>query len=115
MTRRVSVDPAVADLLSGLTHKHEMQKKPLAERRRAAKERVKAARRNRVMLDLPDDVESQLVELSTQLECPISQAAAALLIISLRQGIDLTPYRLPSRSPRFTYVLDLAEIAKSIR
>ena len=120
--RRPSIDPAVADLLSGMESRQAERKLPRKEQERKAKERVRIKRRNRVMLDLPPDLEKRIVDLAASLECPISQAAAALLVIGINalnatsaDGFDLTDYRKPSKSPRYSYILDIQEIEINTR
>jgi len=114
--RQDPIDPAVADLLAGAQHRQAQRSRPVAERKRAAKEKAKAAKRNRVMLDLPVEIQEEITAMAFDLECPISQVAAALLIIGLAENIDnLRPFRKVSKSPRYTYNLDLSEISKSYR
>jgi hypothetical protein len=104
-----SYDPAVASLLGAGARKAQRQAQPLADRRRQAKERQKAAARNRVTLDLPPELEIMIKRLADDNGCPISQVAVILLAAGLDQidagQLDLLRFRKPSRSPRYTWQL----------
>lgn len=114
LQRNNPIDPAVADLLANYDRKQAERSKPVAERKRQAKEREKAAARNRVMLDLPVELVQRMVTIADRLQVPTSQVAAALISKGLFEHgldrLDLTVYLRPSKSPRFSKVLDVAEI-----
>ena len=111
--RRSAIDPAVAELLGTMERKASERSLPREDRRRKKKEREKARARNRVMLDLPQEIEARLKDLAIKHECPISQIAALLIwqgVKDLENGL-LNPsvYKKASRSPRYTWNLVFIE------
>jgi F0F1-type ATP synthase membrane subunit b/b' len=112
--RQDAIDPAVADLLGSLERKQTERSKPLAERKRRAKEREKAAARNRVMLDLPTELVERMVTIADRLQVPTSHIAAALIAHGLadygQERLNLSPYIVLSNSPRFPRLLNVAEM-----
>jgi hypothetical protein len=111
--RRSAIDPAVAELLGAMDQKASERSLPREDRRRKKKEREKAKARNRVMLDLPQEIEARIKDLAEKHECPISQIAALLIwqgLKDLDSGL-LNPgvYKKPSRSPRYTWNLVFIE------
>ena len=82
--RRSAIDPAVAELLETMEQKASERSLPQDDRRRKVKEREKARARNRVMLDLPQEVEKRIKALAVKHECPISQIAALLIWQGIR-------------------------------
>ncbi|MCW4004961.1 MAG: hypothetical protein NWE95_13740 [Candidatus Bathyarchaeota archaeon] len=117
--RQPAIDPAVSALIDSMEKSRAERAHPMADRKRQRKEREKNAKRNRVMLDLPPELEARLVALAHKIECPISQAAAYLLAIGLSEldagRVDLRANRKPSKSPKFAWNLDLAEILEKLR
>jgi hypothetical protein len=111
--RRSAIDPAVAELLGDMEQKASERTLPRDDRQRRIKEREKARARNRVMLDLPQEIEKRIKALAAKHGCPISQIAALLIwqgIKDLDSGL-LNPgvYKKPSRSPRYTWNLVFPE------
>lgn len=111
--RRSAIDPAVAELLGTMERKASERSLSLDDRRRKKKEREKAKARNRVMLDLPQEIEVRIKDLAEKHECPISQIGALLIwqgLKDLDSGL-LNPgvYKKSSRSPRYTWNLVLSE------
>jgi hypothetical protein len=111
--RRSAIDPAVAELLGTMDQKASERSLQRDDRRRKIKEREKARARNRVMLDLPLEIEKRIKALAEKHECPISQIAALLIwqgLQDLENGL-LNPsvYKKPSRSPRYTWNLVFIE------
>jgi hypothetical protein len=111
--RRSAIDPAVAELLETMEQKASERSLPQDDRRRKVKEREKARARNRVMLDLPQEIEVRIKALAAKHECPISQIASLLIwqgLKDLDSGL-LNPgvYKRPSRSPRYTWNLVFPE------
>ena len=111
--RRSAIDPAVAELLGTMEQKASERSLPREDRRRKIKEREKARARNRVMLDLPLEIEKRIKALAAKYECPISQIAALLIwqgLKDLDSGL-LNPgvYKKLSRSPRYTWNLVFSE------
>ena len=107
--RRSAIDPAVAELLGTMEQKANERSLPRDDRRRKIKEREKARARNRVMLDLPQEIEARIKALAEKHECPISQIAALLIWQGLKDldtGL-LNPgvYKKSSKSPRYTWNL----------
>jgi hypothetical protein len=111
--RRSAIDPAVADLLGSMDQKENERSLPRDDRLRKVKEREKARARNRVMLDLPLEIEKRIKALAVKHECTISQITALLIwqgVKDLENGV-LNPsvYKKPSRSPRYTWNLVFME------
>ena len=107
--RRDVIDPVVADLLGHMDRRAEERTLSVADRKRKAKERAKAQARNRVMLDLPPEIEARIKAIATDESCPASQVAALLIwqgLNDLDNGIlDLDQYKRTSRSPRYNWNL----------
>jgi hypothetical protein len=107
--RRSAIDPAVAELLGTMEQKASERSLTLEDRRRMKREREKTKARNRVMLDLSQEIEAQIKDLAEKHECPISQIAALLLwqgLQDLENGLlNPSAYKKPSRSPRYTWNL----------
>ena len=111
--RRSAIDPAVAELLETMDQKASERSLPRDDRIRKVREREKARARNRVMLDLPQEIEKRIKTLAAKHECTISQIAALLIwqgIKDLENGL-LNPsvYKKPSRSPRYSWNLVFLE------
>lgn len=119
MKRQDPIDPTVASLLTDLNRKQAERETPVKERQKKIKAREKAAARNRVMLDLPVDIKAKVDDIAKQIGCPMSQVATVLLAIGLEHFehpvIDIGSYRVPSKSPRYEWNLDIPEIMKYIR
>ena len=115
--RRSAIDPAVAELLGTMEQKAIERSSSLDDRRRRKKEREKARARNRVMLDLPQEIEERIKSLAVKHECPISQIAALLIWQGLKdlESGRLNPgvYKKPSRSPRYMWNLVISEEFRS--
>ena len=111
--RHSAIDPAVAELLGTMEQKARDRSLPRDDRLRKVKEREKARARNRVMLDLPQEIEKQIKSLAVKHECPISQIAALLIwqgVQDLENGLlNPSEYKKPSRSPRYTWNLVFME------
>ena len=103
-TRRAAIDPAVAEILSDMDDKQ-------VERALPARERAKSKARSRVMLDLPPALIARIKALASepQNRIPESQIAALLIwqgLLDLDAGLlALSPYKRPSRSPRYDWNL----------
>lgn len=110
--RRPAIDPAVAALLSNGERRQQQARQPLKAKQQAAKAAAKQAARNRVMLDLPPEIIDRIGALAHDLEIPVSQAAAGLILLGWADRRRLADYLLPSKSPRFTNTLALGEIDK---
>jgi hypothetical protein len=111
--RRSAIDPTVAELLGTMESKADERSLSVGDRRRRKKEREKARARNRVMLDLPQEIEERIKALAVKHECPISQIAALLIwqgLQDLENGLlNPSAYKKPSRSPRYMWNLDFME------
>lgn len=111
LERRQILDPAVADLLSGLEQKQAETKLPRREREKKARERAKiqARREQRATYDLPPHVRQRVKDLAESEGVPASQLVTLALIRFLNdfvdQKIDLSLYKQPSRSPRYDWNL----------
>jgi hypothetical protein len=111
LERRQILDPAVADLLSGLEQKQAETKLPRREREKKARERAKiqARREQRATYDLPPRIRQRVKDLAESEGVPASQLVTLALIRFLNdfvnQKIDLSLYKQPSRSPRYDWNL----------
>lgn len=110
--KRLNVlDPAVADLLAGMEEKQAEARLPKREREKIARERAKmrARKDHRVTYDLPPDLKKQISELAEKMGVAASQIVTYALIQFLQSyqqdEIDLSKYRVPSRSPRYEWKL----------
>jgi hypothetical protein len=64
-----AIDPAVADLLGSMDQKESERSLPRDDHLRKVKEREKARARNRVMLDLPLEIEKRIKAMALKHEC----------------------------------------------
>ena len=110
-TRRTTLDPAVADLLSGMQQRQAESQLPRKERERLLRERAKiqARRDQRATFDLPPSLREEIMQLSEELRIPASQLVTLALARFLKEYhndvIDLGVYKQPSRSPRYDWNL----------
>ena len=109
--RRNTLDPSVADLLSGMQQRQAESQLPRKERERLGRERAKiqARREQRATYDLPPTLREEIREISEDLRIPASQLvtlALARFLKEYREGsVDLGKYKQPSRSPRYDWNL----------
>jgi hypothetical protein len=109
--RRTTLDPAVADLLSGMQQRQAESQLPRKERERLGKERAKiqSRRDQRATYDLPPVLREDIRVLSEDLRIPASQLVTLALARFLNEynngSIDLGKYKQPSRSPRYDWNL----------
>lgn len=109
--RRSILDPAVADLLSGMHQRQAENQLPRKERERLGKERAKiqSRRDQRATYDLPPVLRESIRVLSEELRIPASQLVTLALARFLNEydngEIDLAKYKQPSRSPRYDWNL----------
>jgi hypothetical protein len=112
LKRQQAVDPAVADLLSDMDRKKRLTGLSKAMQKKARKD----AARHKVGLDLPLSVHESLRQIAEHEHISVSSLAALFAIrgIAEYQGgeLDLSPFKRLSRSARFEYVLDIAEMLK---
>lgn len=115
LERRPILDPAVADLLSGLEQKQAETKLPRREREKKVRERAKiqARREQRVTYDLPPHIRQSVKKLAEKEGVPASQLVTLALLRLLQelaqQQVDLSQYKQPSRSPRYDWNLVLPD------
>ena len=113
--RRTTLDPAVADLLSGMQQRQTESQLPRKERERLNKERAKIQSRRdmRATYDLPPNLRESFRVLSEDLRIPASQLvtlALARFLSDYQEGsIDLGKYKQPSHSPRYDWNLIFPE------
>lgn len=101
--RRPVLDPAVADLMSGMERKQEA--KSLTKKQKA--ERARMAKRNRVVIDIPPEIEGLIGAIAADRDVSVS----GVIEIALREFIKANgdgrvkwaDYLAPSRSPRFGF------------
>jgi hypothetical protein len=109
--RRTSLDPAVADLLSGMEQRQAESQLPRKERERLGRERAKiqSRREQRATYDLPPALREEIRVMSEDLRIPASQLVTLALARFLNEynsgTIDLGKYKQPSRSPRYDWNL----------
>ena len=122
LERRNVLDPAVADLLSGMEQRQSESQLPRKEREKLVKERLKiqARRDQRATYDLPPSLRESVRLLSEELRIPASQLVSLALARFLQsyenEEIDLGIYKQPSHSPRYDWNLifpdDLISVKK---
>lgn len=109
--RKTILDPAVADLLSGMEQRQTESQLPRKERERISRERAKiqSRRDQRATYDLPPSIRETVRNLAEDLRIPASQLvtlALARFLSDYAGGlIDLGKYKQPSRSPRYDWNL----------
>ena len=115
LERRQILDPSVADLLKDMEQKQAEQQMPRKDREKRARERTKiqARRERRVTYDLPPLLRQRIEELAKKERIPASQVVALALarfLQDLTNGrVEISPYKQPSRSPRYDWNLVLPE------
>jgi hypothetical protein len=111
LERRPLLDPAVADLLSGMEQRQAESALPRKEREKKARERAKiqARRDQRVTYDLPPSIRERIKDISESQRVPASQIVTLALARFLKAydvgEIDIGQYKHPSRSPRYDWNL----------
>ncbi|MDO9122603.1 MAG: hypothetical protein Q7U31_12500, partial [Anaerolineaceae bacterium] len=97
--RRATLDPAVADLLSGMHQRQVESQLPRKERERLSRERAKiqSRRDQRATYDLPPTLREEIMALSEDLRIPASQLVTLALARFLNdyhlENIDLGKYK----------------------
>jgi hypothetical protein len=115
LERQTILDPAVADLLSGMEQKQSLQQLSRKERQKKNKEHAKitARREQRATYDLPPAIRQQIKQMAEVNAVPASQIVTLALIrfiLDINAGrVDLGDYKQPSRSPRYEWNLVLPE------
>jgi len=113
--RKTILDPAVADLLTGMEQRQTEAQLPRKERERISRERAKiqSRRDQRATYDLPPTIREMVKDLAEDLRLPASQLvtlALARFLSDYANGlIDLGRYKQPSRSPRYDWNLVFPE------
>jgi len=113
LNRKPILDSAVADLLSDMEEKQQLSQLPRKERIRKSREHSKivARREQRVTYDLPPYIRQRIKTLAEEEGVPASQVVTLALLNFLRaydeDGINLSTYKEPSRSPRYDWNLRL--------
>ncbi|HSV85460.1 MAG TPA: hypothetical protein VLH85_02725 [Levilinea sp.] len=113
--RRPLLDPAVADLLSGLEQRQAEALLPRRAREKKARERarIRARREQRATYDLPPVIRARIKRLAEEERLPASQLVTLALIRFLADfdsgKIDLSEFQHPSRSPRYDWNLVFPE------
>lgn len=111
--RRTVIDPAVAELLTGLERARSESALPRRERERKARERAKiqARREARATYDLPPALREKIKSLAEEQRVPASQLVTLALVRFLDDldagRVTLGDYKSPSRSPRYDWNLDI--------
>jgi hypothetical protein len=115
LQRRQILDPVVADLLSDLESRQADLSLPRRERQKKSREaaKIRARREQRVTYDLPPEVRQRMKELAESEGVPASQVVTLALLRFLDdyagKKVDLAVYKVPSRSPRYDWNLNLPE------
>jgi hypothetical protein len=113
--RRPVLDPAVADLLSGMERRKAETQLPRQQREKKAKERAKitSRREQRATYDLPPQLRQRIKDLADHERLPASQLVSLALIRFLNDlesgAVDVDAMKEPSRSPRYDWNLDFPE------
>ncbi|MBI9051180.1 MAG: hypothetical protein JEZ00_17285 [Anaerolineaceae bacterium] len=111
LQRRTVIDPAVADLLSGMERKESESHFPVKERKKAIKERnkIQSRKENRVTYDLPAKLRQIIKSVAEKEGIPASQMVTLALYRFMDQyqnkEIDLGQYKEISKSPRYDWNL----------
>ncbi len=111
LVRRSTLDPAVADLLSGMEQRQAEAQLPRRERERKARERekIQSRREKRATYDLPPSVRQGINQLAEDQRLPASQLVTLALARFLQEyasgNINLNELKRPSRSPRYDWNL----------
>lgn len=115
LQRRKVLDPAVADLLSGMEQRQAEYQLPRRTRIKKSREQAKmAARRElRATYDLPPVLRQRVTHVAEKERLPASQLvtlALARFFQDLEAGrVDLGKFKQPSRSPRYDWNLVLPD------
>jgi hypothetical protein len=113
--RRPILDPAVADLLSGMEQRQAEAALPRKEREKKVRERAKiqARRDQRATYDLPPGIRTRIKDTAEEERIPASQLVTLALIRFLNDletgRVDLSEFKQPSRSPRYDWNLVLPD------
>lgn len=110
--RRDLIDPAVADILTGMERKERIASLP----RYRQEKRRRDWRRYKVTLDFPEELHNQLKIIATKEGISISGLVAFFAVRGTRAyqagEVDLGQYKRISRCARFDYVLNLGDSGK---
>ena len=115
LERRQILDPAVADLLSGLEDRQQEARLPRREREKKARERakIKARREQRTTYDLPPAIRQRIKQMGEEQRLPASQLVTLALFRFLQQveagQVDPGMFKQPSNSPRYDWNLVFPE------
>lgn len=115
LERRAVLDPAVADLLAGMEQRQSEAALPRREREKKARERAKIQSRKdqRATYDLPPGIRQQIKDLAEEQRVPASQIVTLALGQFLQAyaagEVDFSHLKIPSRSPRYDWNLDIPE------
>ena len=87
LERRQILDPAVADLLSGLEDRQQEARLPRREREKKARERakIKARREQRTTYDLPPAIRQRIKQMGEEQRLPASQLVTLALFRFLQE------------------------------
>ena len=106
LQRREALDPAVAAMLGDTQRRERLSHLPPAQRKKAKRD----AERARFTYDLDPALIAAIQTAAHREGISASGLAHFLLTQAMRQyqsgGIDLHPYKRPSRSPKFDWVLE---------
>lgn len=115
LERRQILDPAVADLLSGLEDRQQEARLPRRDREKKARERakIKARREQRTTYDLPPAIRQRIKQMGEEQRLPASQLVTLALFRFLQQvetgQVDPGMFKQPSHSPRYDWNLVFPE------
>lgn len=105
-----AIDPVVEATLSQGRKRIAERSLPKDERKKAIREREKAAKRNRVMLDIDPAIMRDLSKLAEHYEISQSQLTSLALVLFLnaieKGELDILPYLKPINNPRYAYVVN---------
>jgi hypothetical protein len=105
-----AIDPVVEATISQGRKRKAERSLPKDERKKTIREREKAAKRNRVMLDIDPAIMRDLVHLAEQFQISQSQLTSLALVLfldAIESGdLDILPYLKPISNPRYAYVVN---------
>ena len=113
-----TADPVVAAALRQAQQAHETRQLSPAQRRE--KEKMQSRLPGRLTIDIGAHLKTTLESIAHAQELPVSQLTRFLILYALdRIGSNdieahIHDHRIPSRSPRYTWILDLDEIEENI-
>lgn len=106
--RRQVLDPSVNQSIVSMEQTKKRRSMTPGQRREEKRQKA----RNRLFVDLPPDIEARIGALAAAHGVTISGLVVLAIVRFLRDvgnGLDLTPYKQPTKSPRFDWRIVIPE------